>query len=207
MITIIDYNMGNVASIQNILKRIGYSSVISSQTDHINNTELLILPGVGSFDYGVSNLKSMNLTEIVKESVIVNKTPILGICLGMQLLTHSSEEGAMPGLGLINAKTKKFVFNDRSLKIPHMGWNYIDPLKNHNLFKSDYDQLRYYFVHSYYVECENHEDILTSTLYGSTFTSAFQKDNIFGFQFHPEKSHKYGMTLLRNFMEYLNVSK
>jgi len=204
VLVIIDYNMGNVASIQNILKRCNHQSIISNDPKVIEEADKLILPGVGSFDYGISNLEKLGIAEVLKKKVLIDKIPLLGICLGMQLLADSSEEGSLKGLGFIKAQSKKFEFNgQRNLKVPHMGWNYVEAQKNTPLFNNAYEEMRFYFVHSYFVQCENDNDILGTTNYGHTFTSMINKDNIYGFQFHPEKSHKYGMLLLKNFVELI----
>jgi len=196
--------MGNVASIQNILKRCNHQSIISNDPKVIEEADKLILPGVGSFDYGISNLEKLGIAEVLKKKVLIDKIPLLGICLGMQLLADSSEEGSLKGLGFIKAQSKKFEFNgQRNLKVPHMGWNYVEAQKNTPLFNNAYEEMRFYFVHSYFVQCENDNDILGTTNYGHTFTSMINKDNIYGFQFHPEKSHKYGMLLLKNFVELI----
>ncbi|BCZ49025.1 imidazole glycerol phosphate synthase subunit HisH 2 [Clostridium gelidum] len=203
MIAIIDYNMGNVASIENILRKIGIEAIITSDPSVIRQADKIILPGVGSFDYGMKNLNDLGLIEVLKEKAIESNTPLLGICLGMQLLTEGSEEGTLQGLGFIKAHTKKFEseYNGEKLRVPHMGWNYIYPKSNAGIFKNSLDNMRFYFVHSYYVECENEKDVLATTEYGNKFASIIGKDNILGVQFHPEKSHKYGMNLLKNFVE------
>ncbi len=203
MITIIDYGIGNAGSIKNMLKRAGHSSIITSQVSEIKNAEKLILPGVGSFDNGIKHLTDLNLIEALNEKVLNEKTPVMGICLGMQLITKNSEEGKLKGLGWIDAKTIKFKFNpDSLLKIPHMEWNLVKIEKKSKLFQDMYDkENRFYFVHSYHAVCNNQEDVLTSTFHGHNFTSGFERDNIIGVQFHPEKSHKFGMHLLKNFAE------
>lgn len=203
MIVIVDYDMGNLGSIQNMLKKIGYESIISSDPDLIRSASKLILPGVGSFDTGMRNLAERKLIDVLNECAMEKKTPILGICLGMQLMTQSSAEGSLKGLGWFKAKTIRFEFkNSEKLKIPHMGWNIAHINKESDVFKNMLNQEnRFYFVHSYYVVCEEESDILTTTNYGINFTSAIQRANLFATQFHPEKSHKFGMALLRNFME------
>jgi len=201
MIVIIDYDMGNVGSILNMLKKIGATSKISYKTEDIMRADKLILPGVGAFDQGMTNLVERGLVELLNKRVLDDKCPILGICLGMQLLTKRSEEGQLAGLGWIRAETKRFKFdsNDNNLKIPHMGWNEVKPVRDTPLF-SGYDKLpRFYFVHSYHVCCEHSEDIIGTSFYGYEFTAAVKNANIMGTQFHPEKSHKYGMRLLQNF--------
>jgi glutamine amidotransferase len=202
MIVIIDYNLGNVNSIANMIKKIGYKCIITSNPHEISQADKIILPGVGAFDYGIQNLKKLNIYNIIIKKVIEEKTPILGICLGMQLLTKGSEEGNLEGLGCINAYTKKFKFEDNKLKIPHMGWNIVKLQKKSLLFEGmEKQENRFYFVHSYAVECYEKEDILTTTYYGYEFVSSFEKENIIGCQFHPEKSHKFGMKLFKNFVE------
>lgn len=202
MTIIIDYGMGNVGSIHNMIRKAGYSSKISNSYDDIMNATKLILPGVGSFDSGMNQLNKYDLIDVLNKKVVQEKTPILGICLGMQLMTNSSEEGTMSGLGWVDAATKKFILPEHpNLKVPHMGWNHTLSTKNSSLTDNMDSNPRYYFVHSYYVHCHDQQDILTSTQYGIPFTSSFQRNNIFGVQFHPEKSHKYGLKLLSNFME------
>lgn len=200
MITIIDYGMGNIASIQKMLKKIGYDSELTNDRETILNSQKIILPGVGAFDYGMKNLKNQDLIQVLRYKAIEEKTPFLGICLGMQLLGKSSEEGEEEGLSLIDFNTIKFKFDNLKLKIPHMGWNYIEYNSDCKLFKDMYEEARYYFVHSYYVENNNSYTIARAN-YGFDFSAAVRKDNILGVQFHPEKSHKFGMRLLKNFAE------
>ena len=205
-IVIINYNMGNLGSVANMLNKIGASVSISSDPKVISYADKLILPGVGSYDHGMNSLHELGLIDILNQKVLEEKTPILGICLGMQLLTKYSEEGKKHGLGCIDAQTLKFSFNNKinnELKIPHMGWNSLSKI-NDNILFSDIDPLenRFYFVHSYYVKCNNNEDISAETIYGNSFTSSLRKNNIFGTQFHPEKSHKFGMRVLNNFLKY-----
>jgi glutamine amidotransferase len=203
MITIIDYKTGNLGSIQNILKRIGEDSVVTSDYDEIARATKLILPGVGAFDTGMRNLTSLNLIDILNKKVIEEKIPVLGICLGMQLLSKNSEEGSLPGLGWIDASTVRFKFEDSTeYKIPHMGWNFIRQHKTGKLFDNMYPDSRFYFVHSYFFRANDPEDVLTSTTYEIEFTSAIERGNILGVQFHPEKSHKFGMKLLKNFVDF-----
>lgn len=199
MIVIIDYGTGNLGSIHNMIKKVGYKSIISSDIETIKKADKLILPGVGSFDNGMKNLKEYELIEVLRQKVLLEKTPILGICLGMQLMTNSSEEGQASGLGWIDAQAKKFVSD--KLKIPHMGWNILHHQKLSKLFDELDSEKRFYFVHSYCVSCNDEEDVLTNTTYGHDFVSSYEKDNIIGVQFHPEKSHKFGMNLIKNFVE------
>jgi len=165
--------------------------------------EKLLLPGVGAFDAGMQNLNNSGMIDALNEKVLNQKTPMLGICLGMQLLTKGSEEGKLPGLGWIDAYTYKFNFwaNPDKLKVPHMGWNFIYSVKEHALVKNIPKNPRYYFVHSYYVKCNNPEDALVTCHYGIDYTCGVQQENVMGVQFHPEKSHKYGFQLLKNFNE------
>jgi imidazole glycerol phosphate synthase, glutamine amidotransferase subunit len=203
MITIIDYKTGNLGSIQNILKRIGEDSVVTSDKDEIALATKLILPGVGAFDTGMRNLTGLNLIDILNKKVIEEKIPVLGICLGMQLLSKNSEEGSLPGLGWIDASTVRFKFEDsKEYKIPHMGWNFIRQHKAGKLFDKMYPESRFYFVHSYFFRANDPGDVLTSTTYEIEFTSAIERGNILGVQFHPEKSHKFGMKLLKNFVDF-----
>ena len=203
MITIIDYKTGNLGSIQNILKRIGEESIVTSDAEVIAKASKLILPGVGAFDTGMKNLTDLGLTDILNEKVLIEKIPVLGICLGMQLMSKGSEEGSFHGLGWIDSTTLRFRFqNTAEYKIPHMGWNFIKQYKTSRLFDSMYADPRFYFVHSYYFSAANPEDIVTSTTYEIEFTSSFERGNIMGVQFHPEKSHKFGMKLLKNFVDF-----
>ncbi len=197
-ITIVDYGVGNLASIANILKKVGVSSEISSDKSVISNAKRLILPGVGSFDYGISSLRKLGLDIILNEKVLTEKTPILGLCLGFQLMTHGSDEGKLDGLGWFNARCSKFKFDSLEYKIPHMGWNYVNSNKE-NILSQGLNSMKFYFVHSYHITNEQVEDIILSANYGYDFTCGMQKGNIFGVQFHPEKSHKYGMQLFKNF--------
>ena len=199
MLTIIDYGMGNLGSIANMIKKVGGKCIISSNLDELRNADKLILPGVGAFDNGIKNLKKNGIFDIINKKVLIDKTPILGICLGMQLMTKSSEEGTEEGLSWVNAETIKF--KNQDLKIPHMGWNTIEVQKQSNLIEKSEIESRFYFVHSYYVKSNEKNDVLTSTTYGNEFVSSFEKENIIGVQFHPEKSHKFGMKLFQNFIE------
>lgn len=200
MITIVNYGMGNLGSVQNMCKRIGIPSEITGDPEVIAKATKLLLPGVGAFDAAMQKIADSGLRKVMDKKVLDEKVPTLGICLGMQLLTNSSEEGVLPGLGWIPAKTLKFIFSpDSKLKIPHMGWNYVFSKRESQLTNDLPEEPRFYFVHSYYVKCDDEQDVLTTTPYGSDFHSIVQKDNVYGAQFHPEKSHKYGMKLLANF--------
>jgi imidazole glycerol-phosphate synthase subunit HisH len=203
MIVIVDYGMGNLGSIVNMLKKIGAQACISSLAAEIEQADKLILPGVGAFDTGMRRLKELDLIELLNRKVLAQKTPTLGVCLGMQLLTRSSEEGVLPGLGWIPGKTIRFQIDagQQSLKVPHMGWNTVVLQRPDLLFQEMPDEPRFYFVHSYHIICDQQEDIVAVTEYGYPFTSVIQRDNIWAVQFHPEKSHRYGMKLLQNFVE------
>ena len=197
MIQIINYGLGNLGSVQNMLKRINVQSVIVKSPRDLM-AEKIILPGVGSFDTGMNNLLNDGWIEVLNEKVLKEKVPALGICLGMQLMTNRSEEGHLGGLGWIDGEVLKFPAN--KLKIPHMGWNIVRAVNGDaSILRSEIDELRFYFVHSFYVKVYNPSDELGVTYYGDSFTSAFRRQNIYGVQFHPEKSHKFGMMLLKNF--------
>ena len=205
MTVIVDYGMGNLGSILNMLKKIGTRAVISSDPDTIGQAHRLILPGVGSFDRGMQHIQEAGLTSLLNEKVLTEQTPILGICLGMQLLTRRSEEGHLPGLGWIDAETVRFQFSERhqTLKVPHMGWNTVAVARHESLFQGlTNGRTRFYFVHSYHVVCDHASDVLARTDYGFPFVASLQRGHIMGTQFHPEKSHTYGMRLLKNFVEY-----
>jgi glutamine amidotransferase len=180
-----------------MLKRINVNSTIVKNPGDLR-ADKIILPGVGSFDTGMTNLLNEGWVEALNEQVMTNKVPTLGICLGMQLMTNRSEEGHLGGLGWIAGEVLKFPSN--GLKTPHMGWNVVRPaFDDASILKSDKPEIRFYFVHSYYVKVDDKSDQMGITNYGSEFTSAFRRDNVYGVQFHPEKSHKFGMMLFKNF--------
>ncbi len=194
--------MGNIGSIAKKIKRIGYEPVIATRKEDIAIASKLILPGVGHFAKGVENLKNMGLWDELNKSVLVNKVPILGICLGMQLMAKHSEEGNSTGLGWFDAEVKHFNINEKvKYKIPHTGWNTLLLKKSNELLVGIKENDEFYFVHSYYVSCRDNRDILATTDYETNFVSAMQKEHIFGVQFHPEKSHDVGEQMLRNFLE------
>lgn len=201
-VVIIDYAMGNIGSIDNMLKYLGVKAVISSDVNVISNADKIILPGVGHFDRAMININILGLMDLLKEMALVKKKPFLGICLGMQIMCESSEEGILPGLSFVQAEVKKFDFGlDTTLKVPHMGWNKIHINKPSNILNGLDDNSRFYFVHSYFVKCQNKMDILTKTTYALDFVSSFEVDNIIGVQFHPEKSHRFGVNLFKNFLD------
>lgn len=207
MITIIDYGMGNLYSVKNMLKYLGYESAVTGNVDEILQADKLILPGVGNFGKAMSIICQSELQNVLNRKVLEEHTPILGICLGMQLFLEYSEEGDCKGLGWIPGKVERFDFpHHMELKVPHMGWNYIKKQRESQIIANLTENERYYFVHSYYVKCQDQEHIVATTEYGIQFDSIIQKDNIVGMQFHPEKSHRFGMKILKNFAESFYVS-
>lgn len=201
MISIIDYGMGNLGSMLNMFKRIGVKATIESDPALIQQSEKLVLPGVGAFDSAMTCINCIaGLRDVLDHKALVEHTPILGVCLGMQLLTSSSEEGALPGLGWIPGVTTRFP-KQEGLKVPHMGWNVALPSAPSRLTAQVGDEPRYYFVHSYCVHVDDPTHSLMTTHYGIDFDSAIGNENIFGVQFHPEKSHRFGMQILKNFAE------
>ncbi len=203
MVIVIDYGMGNVGSIFNMLKKIGANCMISSKPDDIIQATKIILPGVGLFGTGMERLRELNLIPILEQRALADKIPVLGICLGMQLFTERSEESNTDGLGWIKGETIRFRFanNSNNLKIPHMGWNEVSPKQDSLFFNTSQEKQRFYFLHSYHVVCRDKDDALTETNHGYSFISAIKHNNLLGVQFHPEKSHKFGMEFFKKFME------
>ena len=206
MITVIDYKVVNLGSIVNMLKHVGAKNIQVAETPKdLEQATKIILPGVGAFDKAMSRLKSDGWVTPLREKILDGKCPALGICLGMQLMTLGSEEGQEEGLGLVQAKTKRFPKDlrsgDKKLKIPHMGWNQVQAKKQTPLSSDLPEDTRFYFVHSYYVECENPEDVLFKTNYGLQFDSGFASQHIYGMQVHPEKSHRFGKTMMKRFVD------
>lgn len=207
MIAVIDYDMGNVGSILNMLRKLGVRAKLTSARAELLAASALILPGVGAFDEGMRNLTAKDLCGPLNEAVLGRGVPILGICLGMQLLTKGSEEGSLPGLGWIDATTRRFQFAEsgEGLRIPHMGWNYLTPRPRtgdglaDRLFADGEPRPRFYFVHSFHAVCHRHEDVLATATYGYEFAAAIGRDNIAGTQFHPEKSLRFGVALMRSY--------
>jgi glutamine amidotransferase len=197
MIAILNYGVGNILSIQNMYAKMGIESVITNDMEIINSAKRLILPGVGNFDHCMVKYRNSNFFSQVERLVLDDKKPILGICVGLQMLFERSEEGSENGLSWIKGEVVKFVENN-NIRIPHMGWNYVNPIGNNNLF-SELINPKFYFVHSYYAKPKSNNEIIASTKYGTDFICAVKSGNILGVQFHPEKSHKYGMQLLKNF--------
>jgi glutamine amidotransferase len=198
-IVIVDYGMGNLRSVHKALTRVNIEACVTSEKEAILGAEKLILPGVGHFKNGMAKIQELGLIEILQKKIMINNTPVLGICLGMQLFTKHSEEGDCAGLGFIDAITVRFRFSDKQIKIPHMGWNSVAFSKDCLWSDPVYSEGSYYFVHSYHVECMDKQDIIGSTDYGYTFVSAIQKKNITGIQFHPEKSFNTGLQMLKKF--------
>ncbi|MCY7411241.1 MAG: imidazole glycerol phosphate synthase subunit HisH [Chitinophagales bacterium] len=204
MITIIDSGISNIGSLVNMLRKIGAPSLVTNNPEEIKRAEKIILPGIGSFDAGMQRLAELDIIGVLNEKVMKEKIPTLGICLGMQLMAAKSSEGKLPGLNWFDGEVVRFDFsklNDASIKIPHMGWNFVEPKKPSRLFKDLQNLPRFYFVHGYHFKEKQNADVLGITQFGYPFASAIEKENIAGVQFHPEKSHKFGMQLLKNFIE------
>lgn len=201
MITIIDYGSGNIKAIANIYEKLNIQYHIATTPEQVVGAKKIFLPGVGAFDETISKLDSTGFREVLDLEVLQNKVPIIGICVGMQILAESSEEGTLKGLGYVKGKVKKIDVNSlqHKPKLPHLGWNTITVNKDHFLLNNIDQDFGFYFLHSFYFECEDPNDILTTTTYGKPFASAVVHDNVYGIQFHPEKSHQNGITLLHNF--------
>jgi glutamine amidotransferase len=201
-VVIVDYGMGNLRSVKRKIIRFGVDAQVTNDPNVIKNASKLILPGVGHFAKGIENLKNSGIYNILNEKVLIERIPILGICLGMQIMAKNSQEGDSSGLGWFNADIVKFkVQNNLKYKVPHIGWNNISKKKDSILFKGIKKDSMFYFVHSFHIACQDKQDILTTTEYEYSFTSSIQKDNIYGTQFHPEKSHDCGELILKNFIE------
>lgn len=203
LLTIVDYGVGNLGSMKNMLKKAGCEALISSRDTDILNADKLILPGVGAFDTCVEKLQQSGLLDVINKKVLEQKVPVLGVCVGMQLLTEGSEEGVLPGLGWVKGRVVKFKQEKlpAGLKVPHMGWTNVTLNKASPLFEDMYEEPRFYFVHSYHAETDDKNDALLLADYGYSFVAAVEHENIIGVQFHPEKSHKFGMKLLSNFVK------
>ena len=199
---VVNYGMGNINSVVKKLKIVGANYKIINSSNCFEDVDKLILPGVGHFEKAMQNLKKRNLLGPLNNSVLEKKTPVLGICLGMQLMAISSEEGKSNGLGWFDAKVRKFNIQDKlNFKVPQMGWNKISINKKSDLMNNIPEESEFYFIHSFYIKCNNENDILNRTIYESEFVSAIQKENIFGVQYHPEKSHEIGEKMFKNFIQ------
>jgi glutamine amidotransferase len=203
MITLIDYGVGNIFAFQNVYKRLDIPTKIAKTPSDLENAEKLILPGVGAFDYAMEQLNASGMRQILDELVIEKKIPVIGICVGMQMMGNRSDEGTSEGLKWVDAEIIKFDENliQQRTKLPHMGWNDVSPLKAHPLFKGLEQESIFYFLHSYYFKCNRQEDVIAISDYGISFASAVNSNNVYGIQFHPEKSHQYGEKLLNNFAQ------
>lgn len=201
MITIVDYGVGNINSFLNVYKRLDISARVAKTAEDLKDAKKIILPGVGSFDYAMKRLNDSGMREKLDELVLSDKLPVIGICVGMQMMGNYSEEGNEEGLKWIDANVKKFDESKIKIhtKLPHMGWNDVVPNNDHFLFKGLEKDALFYFLHSYYFHCNDKVDIIATSEYGDEFACAVNKNNIYGIQFHPEKSHHYGETLLNNF--------
>ncbi len=203
MITIIDYGVGNVLAFVNVYNRLNIPVTVAKSADNLRNASRLILPGVGSFDHAMQQFDQSGMRQLVEQLVMRDKLPIIGICVGMQMLAKSSDEGNLPGLGWIDGTVKKFDLSAMppDTNLPHMGWNDVAPVAEGGLFKGMEKDSRFYFLHSFYFECHQQSNVLAVSDYGGNFSCAVQRDNVFGVQFHPEKSHHFGSQLLKNFSE------
>ena len=201
MIAIVNYGLGNIRAFVSVYKNLNISCIIAAKADDLKGADKIILPGVGAFDYAMQLLQKSGMKEYIDRLVLKHKIPILGICVGMQMMAYSSEEGILPGLGWVRGRVKKINASKLAQKthLPHMGWNSVKTLKLSKLFTNFEPNPIFYFLHSYCFACSNKKDVLAVTEYGETFASAVNSDNIYGVQFHPEKSHQNGIQLLKNF--------
>tara|TARA_Y100001968_G_scaffold283495_1_gene282174 strand:+ start:2713 stop:3312 length:600 start_codon:yes stop_codon:yes gene_type:complete len=197
--------MGNTASILNMMRKVGLDAQISLDAEEIKSSRAFILPGVGAFDNGMTKIKKSGVLGLLEDMVVHQKKPFLGICLGMQMLFESSEEGEEEGFGWLPGSVRRFDFSASSEtnKIPHMGWNFVNSSSANKLFSGLHEENRFYFVHSYHACCMNPSHVVATTRYSYDFTCCVQKENIIGVQFHPEKSHRFGMTFFKNFSSLL----
>jgi len=202
MISVIDYGVCNLGSMLNMLRKAGAQAQLASTASDIDRAEKIILPGVGAFDNGIAALTERGLVEPLRRKALRDKVPLLGVCLGMQMLGRRSEEGKLDGLGLLDAEAQRFRFDaDSGFKVPHMGWSQLLPRRDSVLLRALETRSRFYFCHSYHLVCKDGADVLARAGYGGEFVAIVQRDNVYGVQFHPEKSHRFGMELLHNFAE------
>ncbi|PKO98511.1 MAG: imidazole glycerol phosphate synthase subunit HisH [Bacteroidetes bacterium HGW-Bacteroidetes-8] len=201
MITIVDYGLGNIRAFSNVYERLNIKTVIARKADDLRSATKIILPGVGSFDHAMNLLNNSGMRDELDALVLVKRVPVIGICLGMQIMAKSSDEGKLAGLNWFDAEVKLFDSNSIIFKTryPHMGWNTIEATKFSPILMNLPNDSKFYFLHSYYFDCKDPADVLTRTTYGITYPSAINKGNIFGIQFHPEKSHSNGVQLLKNY--------
>lgn len=207
MIKIIDYGLGNIQAFVNLYKRLHIPVVVAKTAEELAGAEKIILPGVGAFDHAMARLSNSGMQDTLIDLVQNKKVPVLGICVGMQMLASGSDEGVLPGLGWIPGQVREFrnISGLEDIAQPHMGWNDVKPIAGCPLFKGMEDSARFYFLHSFFFECADKSDSLATANYGLEFSCAVGKGNVFGVQFHPEKSHDFGMNLLKNFAEMANA--
>lgn len=203
MMAIVDYGLGNIKAFANVYNQLNIPVAIATKAGDMKKATKIILPGVGAFDYALQRLDQSGMRYILDEMVLHRGVAVLGVCVGMQILAHSSEEGSLPGLGWIDAEVKKFDFSacERAVRVPHMGWNDVKVVRANSLIRERDHGQRFYFLHSYYMHCKNNGNIIAVTDYGGEFACAVNSGNIYGVQFHPEKSHRWGIQLLRDFAE------
>lgn len=203
MISIVDYGLGNIQAFLNVFKRLNIEAKAASTASELEGATRVILPGVGAFDHAMERLDESGMRGVLNDLALRARVPVLGVCVGMQIFADASDEGILPGLGWINGRVRCFDSLDAAggVQLPHMGWNDVEPMPGNRLFKQLESDARFYFLHSYYFECEHEEDVAATTRYGKDFTCAVNAANIYGVQFHPEKSHHFGTRVLQNFAE------
>jgi glutamine amidotransferase len=203
MIRIVDYGLGNIQAFRNVFKRLNIAVLPAATADELADATKVILPGVGHFDHAMERLTQSGMREALDELVLQRRVPVLGVCVGMQIMAQSSEEGMRPGLGWIDGRVRSFASLEsaRDLPLPHMGWNDVRPIAANKVFDQLTIDARFYFLHSFYFKCRHSDDILAVATYGEEFSAAVKRANIYGVQFHPEKSHGFGTRLLKNFAE------
>jgi imidazole glycerol-phosphate synthase subunit HisH len=206
MITIINYGCGNIKAIQNVFHKLSINSKVANNSEELNNAEKLILPGVGAFDFAMQKLIDSGMKDKISELVLVKNKPVLGICVGMQLMANSSEEGVLQGLGWVDANVKRFDEKklNKLVNLPHMGWNDVLSTKASILFEDLDENAKFYFLHSYYLSSNNNKQIIAKSDYAGEFVCAVNNKNVYGVQFHPEKSHQFGIKLLENFAKLID---